>query len=161
MKTQISHPLKSITLAGSLALASLISLPASAEGGSVHHSGQASKHTVLSTAHGVGNSAKVASAVVAVPIIVSGGLSLAAGSAATAVGESIGDSAQNISTHHKHTEANQPLYITEITVTADPAPNQIGKEANDRIDTNNNSPKLKSKITTTELKQTTVIKEQN
>jgi hypothetical protein len=144
MKNKTNNSIKSFALAGSLALASILSLPVYAEGGSVHHSGQASKHSVLAVAHGVGDSAKVASAVVAAPIIVAGGVSLATGSAAISVGESIGNSAQNVSNHHaqKH---NTQLTITEITITADPAPNQIAPKTTQQ--------------TTIEVKETTSFKE--
>ena len=84
--------------------------------GSVNHSGQASKHSVLATTHAVGSTAKVASAVVATPLIIAGGVALASGSAAAKAGNSI-DTAL---THH-HAK-RQPLVISETTITVDPTP---------------------------------------
>jgi hypothetical protein len=88
--------------------------------GSAHHSTQASKHTALAGSHGVASTAKVASAVVAAPLIVGGSVALVAGAASVKAGASIVDSA-NTSHSHKH----RPLVITETTITADPAPDQI------------------------------------
>lgn len=161
MKNKISHSIKSIALASSISLVSLLSLPAYAESGSVHHSGQASKHSVLAVAHGVGDSAKVASAVVAVPIIVAGGVSLAAGSTAVAIGESIGNGAQHLSSHHhRHATHTGPLKITEITITADPAPNQMGANTQTTQEDKTKSTSITTQTTKTELKKTTVVKEQ-
>ena len=141
-------------LVTTLSIGTLVSLPAFAEGGSVDHSGQASKHSVLAVAHGVGSGVKVASAVVAAPIILAGGVSLAAGSTAMAVGDSIASSGQRVSVHPHN---NGPLEITNITITADPAPNQL----------NANKPKEAIKtttITTTEtskaVKKTIIEKKQ-
>ena len=87
---------------------------AHAEGAS-HHSGQASKHSVLASTHTLASTAEVASAVVATPLIVAGGVSLVAGSVVLEAGSSVAKS-------HAH---HGPLVITEKTVTADPAPNQV------------------------------------
>ena len=137
-----------------LSIGTLVSLPAFAEGGSVHHSGQASKHTVLAVTHGLGSGVKVASAVVAAPIILAGGVSLAAGSVTMAVGDSIAASGKSVSVH-PHNQG--PLVISDIIITADPAPNQL----------NANKPKKSIKtttITTTEtskaVKKTTIEKKQ-
>lgn len=138
------HKLLSNTLlVTTLSIGTLISLPAFAEGGSVHHSGQASKHTVLAVGHGIGSSAKVASAVVAAPIIVVGGVSLAAGSSATAMGTSIASSGHGVSTH---SHANGPLKITELVITADPAPNNLNTKKQEQETTT-------TIITTTETSQ--------
>lgn len=96
---------------------SVTSVAVQAEG-STHHSGQASKHSVLAVGHGAVSTAKVASAVVAVPLVVAGSVALTAGAASVQTGTSIADSA---SKHHHH----GPLVITETTITADPAPNKI------------------------------------
>ncbi|MDT0596295.1 hypothetical protein [Glaciecola petra] len=106
-----------------LASLSILSLPSFAEAGSVEHSGQASKHSVLAITDGVGSITKVSSAVVASPVLVVGGLSLAAGSAVNSAGESLANNAQNVSGHHHG--HNKALVITEITITADPAPNVV------------------------------------
>jgi hypothetical protein len=85
---------------------------------SVQHSGQASKHSVLAVGHGAMSTTKVASAVVAVPLVVAGSLAVSAGTASLKAGKYIANSASN---HHHH----GPLVITETTITADPAPNKI------------------------------------
>lgn len=88
---------------------------AQAEGGSVHHSVQASKHSALAVAHGVTTTAKTASAVAAVPLVLAGGASLMIGSASLEAGASA----------IKSVKKQGPLIISETTVTADPAPNQV------------------------------------
>ena len=96
---------------------SVSSLTVQAEG-SVQHSGQASKHSVLALGHGALSTAKVASAVVAVPLVVAGSVALTAGAASVQAGVSNADSVSN----HNH---HAPLVITETTITADPAPNKV------------------------------------
>ncbi|GAA0852688.1 hypothetical protein [Aliiglaciecola litoralis] len=96
---------------------------------SVNHSGQASKHSALAASEGLASTATVASAAVAVPVIVVAGTSVVAGSVISEVGTSMADSAQasHASSHsHQHT-----LVITERTITADPAPNQVVKQQQD------------------------------
>ena len=83
--------------------------------GSVNHSGQASKHSALAVAEGAVSTAKVASVVVAAPLVIAGGASLVTGSV-------IAESANNIKSSHVH---KGPLVISDTTVTADPAPNQV------------------------------------
>ena len=85
---------------------------------SVQHSGQASKHSVLAVGHGALSTAKVASAIVAVPLVVAGSVALTAGAASIQTGTSIANSASK----HKH---HGQLVITETTITADPAPNKM------------------------------------
>lgn len=77
---------------------------------SAQHTSKAVKHSALAVTHGVASTAKVASAVVAVPLIVAGSASLAAGT-------SIAASSVN----------HGPLIITEKTITVDPAPKMIMK----------------------------------
>lgn len=96
---------------------SITSVAAQAEG-STHHSGKASKHSVLAVAHGAVSTAKVASAAVAVPLVVAGSVALTSGAASVKTGASI---ANSTSRHHHH----GPLVITETTITADPAPNKV------------------------------------
>lgn len=89
---------------------SLVMFDANA-GKAIEHSVKASKHSVLAVSNGVGSVALVASAVVAVPVIV--------------VGSAIAHSGQVVSgaiDHH-----HQALEITEITITVDPAPNRAIK----------------------------------
>ena len=83
--------------------------------GSSHHSGQASKHSALALTQGVASTAKVASVAVAAPLILAGGVSLVTGSVITESGRKVANS-------HAH---HGPLVISETTVTADPAPNQV------------------------------------
>ena len=92
--------------------------------GSTHHSGQASKHSVLAVTEGLAGSAKVGSAVVAVPVLSAGAVSLAAGSMVVEAGESIAES------HANH----GPLVITERTITVDPAPDQVIIIQNNKTD---------------------------
>lgn len=133
-----------------LSIGALVSSPAFAESGSVHHSGQASKHSVLAVGHGIGSTTKIASAVIAAPIIVVGGASIAAGSAVMVVGDSIASSGRGLSVH---ANTQGPLEITDLVITADPAPNKL--KTNKRTTTT---------ITTTEtrsaVKKTTVEKKQ-
>lgn len=96
---------------------SITSVAAQAEG-STQHSGQASKHSILAVGHGAISTAKVASAVVAVPLVVAGSVALSAGAASVQTGASIA----NYTSRHK---VHGPLVITETTVTADPAPNKM------------------------------------
>ena len=83
--------------------------------GSTYHSGQASKHSALAVADGAVSSAKVASVAVAAPLLVVGGASVVTGSV-------IAESGQKIKSSHAH---QGPLVISDKTVTADPAPNQV------------------------------------
>lgn len=83
--------------------------------GSVKHSAQAGKHSVLAVTDGVASTAKVASVVVAAPLMLAGGASVVTGSA-------IAQSGNKITSSHAH---QGPLVISDTTVTADPAPNQI------------------------------------
>ena len=109
--------LTTIALVFTLCATSMTSITAQAEG-SAHHSGQASKHSVLAIGNGAVSTAKVASAVVAVPLVIAGSVTLTAGAASVHTGASIADSA---SSRHHH----GPLVITETTITADPAPNKV------------------------------------
>lgn len=130
-------------LLSTITIASLVSLPASADSDALHHSGQASKHTSLAIGHGAVSGTKVASAVVAAPIVLVGGLSVVAGSGAMAVGDSIVSGGNSIATL---THKNTPLEITNITITADPAPNQ-------QIDINLKERTKTTTITTTEIEK--------
>lgn len=77
---------------------------------SAQHTSKAGKHSTLAVSHGAASSAKVASAAVAVPVLIVG----SAGVASIAGGSALIDSATK----------PEPLTITEVTITADPAPNQ-------------------------------------
>lgn len=78
---------------------------------SVQHSGKAIKHSGLAAGTSVVSTAKVASIAVAVPLVVAG----SAGVASIAAADSL---------DHK-TKKAEPIEITEITITADPAPNKV------------------------------------
>ena len=78
---------------------------------STQHSGKAIKHSALAVGTSVVSTAKVASIAVAVPLVVAG----SAGVVSITTAESL---------HHK-TQKAEPMEITEITITADPAPNKV------------------------------------
>lgn len=107
--------LTTIALLFTLSTVSVTSISAQAKG-SAQHSGQASKHSVLAVGHGALSTAKVASAVVAIPVVVAGSVALTAGAAAASIVDAS-------SQHHRHDHG--PLLITETTITADPAPNKV------------------------------------
>ena len=91
--------------------------------GSVGHSAQASKHSVLALTEGVASTAKVASVAVAAPLIVVGGVSLVTGSVIAESGDSIKYRYAN--SHTSKPAKVTPLVISEIPVAVDPAPNQV------------------------------------
>ena len=80
-------------------------------GDSVQHSGKAVKHSTLAAGHSVVTTAKVASVAVAVPLVVVGSTGVASVATATAI--------------DKKMQKTKPIEITEITITADPAPNKV------------------------------------
>lgn len=88
---------------------------------SSNHSGKASKHSALALSHGVAGSAQVASAAVAVPLIVGGSVALSAGAASVELAEGLSKVASS-----KVEKTNQTqvvvLEVTEITITADRSP---------------------------------------
>lgn len=106
--------MKSIKLALTLFIA-LSPTMSFANSGASENISAASKHSVLSISHGVNASGQVVSGVVAVPLLVLGNL----GSASMASGESL----------MNHAIGTEALTVTELTITADPAP-QIVMEIN-------------------------------
>jgi hypothetical protein len=114
---------KFTTLALVFAL-SVTSIAAQAEG-SIQHSGQASKHSVSAVGQAGVSTAKAASAVVAVPLVVVGSVALSVGVGSVHTVSSI---AESTSSHHHH----GPLVITETTITADPAPNKVRVQNTDK-----------------------------
>ncbi|MCF2858315.1 hypothetical protein L1286_12580 [Pseudoalteromonas sp. SMS1] len=76
-----------------------------------HHASQGSKYSALTIGDSAVAGAQVSTAVVAVPLVISGGLTMSAGSASVSAAESIMDSA-----------SNQPLPICEEVVIAGPPP---------------------------------------
>lgn len=90
---------------------------------STYHSGQASKHSAIATSQGMASTAKVASAVMVAPVVAAAGVSLVAGSVISEAGDALLDSAKasHANSHHQH----HTLIVTELTITADPAPNQV------------------------------------
>ncbi|MDB2330819.1 hypothetical protein N9V74_03810 [Alteromonas sp.] len=107
-----------LTLMLAAALSAVSFSPAAIADDSVNHSGEASKHSALAASEGLRTTASVASAVVAVPVLLTGSVVVAAGSA---IAESAESASQ--STHHSHD--NAPIVITETIITADPAPNKV------------------------------------
>jgi len=101
-------PFKKVILL-SLALSSTLTANSAFASDSVSHASKASKHSVLAVSHGLASTAKVASAAVAVPLLVVGSVGVVSGAA----GSTLMTSAIN---------HNEPLTITEITITADPSP---------------------------------------
>lgn len=93
---------------------------------SSNHSGQASKHSALAASHGVAGSAQVASAAVAVPLVVGGSVALSAGAASVAVGEGLSDIASTSAHKVKHSHPVE-LEVTEITITVDRSPAEAMK----------------------------------
>lgn len=125
-----------------------VNISAQAESGASHHSGQASKHSALALSHTVAGSAKVASAVTAAPIIVAGGVSQAAGSVVLELGKGL-SKASHASDSISSQQGDKALTITEITITADQAPNvAINKKPN------TTTHKRTTKVTTTEVVNT-------
>ncbi len=94
---------------------------------STNHSGKASKHSALALSHGVKGSAQVASAAVAVPLVVAGSVALSAGAASIEMSEGLSKVASSKATQVKHAKKIE-LEVTEITITVDRAPDQVMKD---------------------------------
>jgi len=101
---------------------------------SAHHTSQAGKHSALAVSHGAKSTAKVASAVVAVPVAIAGGAMLGTGIASAAVGsKKVGSTvaltgALGISAAAKAIDSvgkDDKLLISDVTITADPAPQKV------------------------------------
>lgn len=90
---------------------------------SSNHASKASKHSALAVSHGVAGSAQVASAAVAVPLIVGGGVVLSAGLASAAAVDELSDVSSRKVSRVKHVE----LEVTEVTITVDAPPAQAIK----------------------------------
>ena len=82
-----------------------------ANSGASENISAASKHSVLSVSHGVKASGQVVSGVIAVPLIIVGQI----GSVSLEAGESL----------MKNDTGSEELMITELTITADPAPQSV------------------------------------
>lgn len=82
---------------------------------SVDHSGQASKHSALASIEASKVTASVASAAVAVPVLIVGGTAV---SVAHVSHEAMKDL-------HQASEKPKPLPITDKVITCDPSPNQV------------------------------------
>ncbi len=96
-----------------LLMGSLLVAPAFAANSGQHLS-KAGKHSVLAVSHGAASTAKVASAVVAVPLIASGSVMVVAGTISAEAG----------STMIGMLDHNDEIIISDITVTADPSPQE-------------------------------------
>ena len=117
---------------------------------SLHHVSQAGKHSGLAVAHGTVSVGKAASAVVAVPLLATGSVMQGAGNISGAAGEKLMANA----THKK------ALTVTELTITADAAPQDImqNQESHSESNTPNNTPNtMNTTHTTTKQETTTVI----
>ena len=122
-----------------LLLANLIASPTFAVD-SAHHTSQAGKHSALAVSHGAASTAKVASAVVAVPLI-------AVGSVMQGAGTLTGSAGKALMANAKH---KGELTVTELTITADAAPLTVMKTHVNNQETINTT-----KITTTQKTKTT------
>ncbi|MEY8198848.1 MAG: hypothetical protein RPS47_06370 [Colwellia sp.] len=122
-----------------LLLSSLLANPSFATD-SAHHTSQASKHSTLAVSHGAASTAKIASAVVAIPLIAAGsvmyGAATLSGSAGNALMANAADKGE--------------LTVTELTITADPAPQAVMKtHVNNTVKTTKVTTTQKTKTTTT------------
>ena len=94
---------------------------------SANHSSEASKHSALALSHGVVGSAQVGSAVVAVPLLVTGSVAVGAGVASMELAEGASKIASSHAKRVKHAEPVK-LEVTEITITVDRSPADVMKE---------------------------------
>ena len=94
---------------------------------STNHSSEASKHSVLALSHGAAGSAQVASAVVAVPLLVGGSVAVSAGVASVELAEGMSDAATSSARSVKHHHPVE-LEVTEITITVDRSPAEAMKK---------------------------------
>ncbi|KZN37972.1 hypothetical protein N480_14610 [Pseudoalteromonas luteoviolacea S2607] len=78
-----------------------------------HHASQGSKYSALTIGDSAVAGAQVSTAVVAIPLAISGGLAMSAGSASVSVAESMMDAS-----------SNKPLPICEEVVIAGPPPSE-------------------------------------
>lgn len=101
--------MKKIILSGLIVVSCYSSLAFSEN--SIRHASNASKHSILTVSHGVAGSAKVVSAVVAIPLVIA---------ASTAEVSKI--SSQNLSSGESPQNRTQVLVLTDKVVTADPSP---------------------------------------
>ncbi|MFD2167474.1 hypothetical protein ACFSJY_14590 [Thalassotalea euphylliae] len=127
MKTK-SNVTTKFTTQTLLAVALLTSFSSAAEP-STNHGSEASKHSALALSHGAAGSAQVASAVVAVPLIVTGGVALSAGVASVELADGISDAAVSKG-HSSKTAKPAELEVTEITITVDRSPAEAMKKGN-------------------------------
>ena len=95
----------------SVILVSLLSHSAFAASGPSDNASKASEHSVYAVGHSAASSAQVASAVVAVPLLVVG----SAAAVSVAAGNELLDSASKASRKPKH--CNEPLEVSDITIT--------------------------------------------
>ncbi len=110
-------------------MGSSILFASSVSAGAVDHSVQASTHSGLAVSEGLASTAMVASAVVAVPVVVVAGSSLVAASVVVEAGDALADSARHSHSHHHH---HRTLVITERTITAGPAPKVVMKNTDNQ-----------------------------
>ncbi|REL37260.1 hypothetical protein DXX92_01555 [Thalassotalea euphylliae] len=94
---------------------------------STNHGSKASKHSALALSHGAAGSAQVASAVVAVPLLVGGSVAVSAGVASVELAEGMSDAATSSARSVKHHHPVE-LEVTEITITVDRSPTEAMKK---------------------------------
>ncbi|REL30958.1 hypothetical protein [Thalassotalea euphylliae] len=94
---------------------------------STNHGSEASKHSALALSHGAAGSAQVASAVVAVPLLVGGSVAVSAGVASVELAEGMSDAATSSARSVKHHHPVE-LEVTEITITVDRSPTEAMKK---------------------------------
>ena len=107
----INKDLKMKNLKLSVILISLLSHGAFAKGGPSDNASKASEHSVYAVGHTAASGAQVASAVVAVPLLVVGSV----GAVSVAAGSELLDSARKSSRKPKH--CDEPLTISDVTIT--------------------------------------------
>ena len=90
------------------------------------HLGKASKHSALAASHGVAGSAQVASAAIAVPLVVAGSAALSAGAASIAVADGVSKVSSSKASQVKNKQ-HTALEITEVTITVDRSPAEVMK----------------------------------
>ncbi len=104
---------KAFHKAALLLMSSLLVSPAFAADSGQHIS-KAGKHSALAVSHGTASTAKVASAVVAVPLIATGSVIVVAGTMSAEAGSKLMESRSH----------NDEIIISDITITADPSPQE-------------------------------------
>jgi hypothetical protein len=93
---------------------------------STEHASKASKHSALALSHGAAGSAQVASAAIAVPLVVGGSIALSAGAASIEAGKGVAKVISSKASNEKKPQTIE-LDVTEITITVDRSPAETMK----------------------------------